>query len=182
MADVNQLITDFYRVATSREFARDFNFRVLNINAGGASGVTFDNNDLVYIKSTSLPARSITNITVPYMGLNFNIPGTATYPGSDAWDVTFYADANSQIRQKFEQWTRDTFDDATSTGNYFTPNQTSVIDLVQLDNQLNRVQQYQLVGVSPRQVGALTYNIATGTGDTIEFTGTLAYHYYRIVS
>ena len=114
------------------------------------------------------------------MGLNFNIPGTATYPGSEAWDVTFYADSNSQIRQKFEQWTRDTFDDATSTGNYFTPNQTSVIDLVQLDNQLNRVQQYQLVGVSPRQVGALTYNIATGTGDTIEFTATLAFHYYKL--
>ena len=51
---------------------------------------------------------------------------------------------------------------------------------MQLDNQLNRVQQYQLVGVSPRQVGALTYNIATGTGDTIEFTATLAFHYYKL--
>lgn len=75
MADVNQLITDFYRVAATREFARDFNFRVLSINTGGASTVTFDENDLVYVKTASLPERSITNIAVPYMGLNFNLPG-----------------------------------------------------------------------------------------------------------
>ena len=54
MADVNQLITDFYRVAATREFARDFNFRVLSINTGGASTVTFDENDLVYVKTRKL--------------------------------------------------------------------------------------------------------------------------------
>jgi len=182
MADVNQLITDFYRIAASREFARDFNFRVLSINTGGASTVTFDQDDLVYVKTATLPARSIKNVEVPYMGLNFNLPGAAQYPGSDAYDLTFYADAQSQIRQKFEQWSTDIFNDATSTGNYFSPKQTAIIDLVQLDNQLNSVAQYQLVGVSVRNVGPLTYNIATGTGETIEFTATVSYHYWRKLS
>ena len=182
MADVNQLITDFYRVASTREFARDYNFRVLSISTGGASTVTFDDNDLVYVKTASLPERSITNVSVPYMGLNFNLPGNATYPGSDAYTLTFYADAQSKIRQKFETWSQDIFNDATSTGNYFAPNQTAVIDLVQLDNQMNRVAQYQLVGVSVRSVGALTYNISDGTGNTIEFAATLSYHYWRNVT
>jgi len=182
MADVNQLITDFYRVASSREFARDYNFRVLSINTGGASTVTFDQDDLVYVKTASLPARAIKNVEVPYMGLNFNLPGNATYPGSDAYELTFYADSKSQIRQKFEQWSRDIFDDSNSTGNYLAPKQTAIIDLVQLDNQLNKVAQYQLVGVSIRNVGPINYNIATGSGETIEFTATVSYHYWRNTS
>jgi len=182
MADVNQLITDFYRVAATREFARDFNFRVLSINTGGASTVTFDENDLVYVKTATLPERSITNVPVQYMGLNFNIPGNATYPNSEGYTLTFYADANSQIRQKFEQWSTDIFDDSNSTGNYFAPKQTAIIDLVQLDNQMNKIAQYQLVGVSVRNVGPLAYNIAEGSGQTIEFTATISYHYWRKLS
>jgi hypothetical protein len=182
MADVNQLITDFYRVATNREFTRDFNFRVLSINTGGVGAVTFDEDDLVYVKTATLPERAITNVPVPYMGLNFNIPGNATYPGSEAYSLTFYADAQSRIRQKFEQWSQAVFDDSSSTGNYFAPKQTAIIDLVTLDNQMNKQAQYQLVGVSVRSVGPLTYNIAEGVGNTIEFTSTISYHYWRKLS
>jgi len=182
MSDVNQLITDFYRVAQNREFARDYAFRVLSINTGGASTVTFDNDDLVYVKTATLPERAITNVPVPFMGLNFNVPGNATYPGSEAYTLTFYADAQSKIRQKFETWSQDIFNDGTSTGNYFAPKQTAVIDLVQLDNQMNKVAQYQLVGVSVRSVGPLSYNISDGTGNTIEFTATISYHYWRKTS
>lgn len=183
MADTNQTITDFYRVATNREFARDFNFRVLSINTGGATNaagqvITFTEDDLVYAKTAALPAREITNVPVPYMGLNFNLPGNAVYPDAAGYSITFYADAKSQLRQKFEDWSRYTFDDASSTGDYLTPKATSVINLLQLDNQLNTVAQYSLVGASPRSVGALGYNIAGGTGTTIDFTVTLAYHYF----
>lgn len=183
MADVNQLIQDFYRVAREREFTRDFNFRVLQINTGAAVNaagqpIVFDESDLVYVKTATLPERAITNVPVPYMGLNFNVPGNATYPGSESYSLTFYADAKSQLRQKFEDWSRYTFDDANSTGDYLTPKQSSYITLVQLDNKMLRVAEYTLVGVSPRSVGALSYNIAAGTGETVEFTATLAYHYF----
>ena len=47
MPDVQQTISDFYRVALERDFARDFQFRVLSIENGGASDVTFDEDDLV---------------------------------------------------------------------------------------------------------------------------------------
>lgn len=181
MADVKQLISDFYKVAQNRDFARDFNFRLLSIETGGTTSTTYDEDDLVYIKTAALPARDIQVISVPYMGLNFNIPGTATYPGSQAYQLLFYADAGSKIRQKFEQWSKDVFDDATSSGNYFTPRATSTIDMVQLDNQNNRIAQYKLIGVSPVSVGALSYNIAAGTGATIDFTATVSYHYWRRV-
>ena len=142
MPDVRQTISDFYRVAVERDFARDFQFRVLSIDSGGASTVTFDEDDLVYCTAANLPARAITNVAVPYMGLNFNVPGNATYPGSEGYTLNFYRDQNSVLRQKFEDMSRDIFDDATSTGNYFAPRQSAVIDLVQLDTQLDAIAQY----------------------------------------
>ena len=184
MASVNQLIQNFYTAAQSRDFARDYNFRVLSISTPGVTNaagqpLTFtESDDLVYVKSAVLPEREITNVPVPYMGLNFNVPGNATYPNSNAYTLTFYCDAKSSIRQKFEDWSRYVFNDENSTGYYFTPGPTSVISLIQLDNQMNSVAQYNLIGVSPRNVGALTYNIAGGTGETVEFTATLSYHYF----
>jgi len=178
MADVSQLITDFYKVAQNRDFARDINFRLLSITPGDASAITFNQDDLVYIKTATLPGRAITNVPVPYMGLKFNIPGTASYPGSESYELKFYCDAKSRLRQQFERWQRDIFDDATSTGNYFTPKQNSTIDMVQLDFQNNRIAQYQLVGVAVNDVGALSYNISDGTGATIEFTAKISYHYW----
>ena len=179
MPDVQQTISDFYRVALERDFARDFQFRVLSIENGGASDVTFDEDDLVYCTGAQLPERAITNVAVPYMGLEFNIPGNATYPGSGGYTLQFYCDQNSQIRQKFEDMSIDIFDDATSTGNYFTPRQSATINLVQLDTQLAPVAQYQLVGASVRNVGALDYNISGGSGQFVTFGATMAYHYFR---
>jgi len=179
MPDVRQTISDFYRVAVERDFARDFQFRVLSIDSGGASAVTFDEDDLVYATTASLPERAITNVAVPYMGLNFNIPGNATYPGSEGYTINFYCDQNSQIRQKFEDMSRDIFDDATSTGNYFAPRQSAIIELLQLDTQLDAVAQYQLVGASVRSVGPIEYNMSAGTGQFVNFSATMAYHYFR---
>ena len=166
-----------YDVSQSRYFHRDVNFRVLSISPGGTT-TTFNEDDLVYARAAALPSRAITNVEARYMGLNFNLPGTATYPGSQGYQLTFFNDANNNIRQKFEDWTRDTFNDANSTGNYFTPSQSSTIDLVQLDKQMNRVAQYQLVGVSIREVGAINYDFGNGTGQIVSFPVSLAYHYF----
>jgi hypothetical protein len=176
---IKQAIQDFYTSSQTMDFARDFSLRVLSINPGdSAPEISFDSGDLVYIKTASLPARQITNVAVPYMGLPFNVPGNATYPGSDAYELVFYADENSAIREIYENWSRDVFDDATSTGNYFMPRTDSTITLVQVDQQMDPLAQYKLVGVSVRNVGALQYKIAEGTGQTIEFPATVSYHYW----
>jgi hypothetical protein len=175
MPDVRQTISDFYRVAQERDFSRDFQFRVLNIqNDDGSVAITED--DLVYAKGGSIPGRTINVTDVPYMGLNFKVPGAATYSGEYA--LTFYSDRVDNLRNLLLNWTRDTFDDATSTGNYFIARETSVVDLVQLDTQLNRVTQFTLVGAFPTSVGDVEYNPA-GTGAPVEFQVTMGYHYIR---
>jgi len=181
MAATKQTIQDFYRVASARDFTRDVQFRLLSISPKGTT-VKFDEDDLVYARTAALPDRAISNVTTKYMGLNFNLPGIATYPQSEGYIINFYADAKSTLRQKFEQWSRDIFDDTDSTGNYLTPTSNSTIDLIQLDNNFEKVNQYQLVGVSIRNIGAISYTMADGTGQIMNFPVTLAYHYWKTVS
>jgi hypothetical protein len=175
-----QTIQDFYRVASQRDFTRDVQFRVLSISPQGTT-IKFDENDLVYARTAALPSRAISPVAAKYMGLNFNLPGVATYPNSENYQLEFYCSANSDLRKKFLQWTNDTFNDANSTGNYLTPTQNSTIDLVQLDVNFEKVNQYQLVGVSIRNVGDIGYTMAEGTGNVKNFGVTLAYHYWREV-
>ena len=175
MPDVRQTISDFYRVAQERDFSRDFQFRVLNIqSADGAFTITED--DLVYATGGSIPGRTINVTEVPYLGLNFRVPGGATDSGE--YTMRFYSDRVDSLRTLLLNWTRDTFDDATSTGNYFIAKETSIVDLVQLDTQLNRVSQFTLVGAFPTSVGDVEYDPA-GSGAPVQFDVTLGYQYVR---
>ena len=173
---VNQTIQNFYRAAADRDFSRDFLFRVTQMQLQGVPAL--GENDLVYVKTASLPGRNITNVPVPYMGLQLNIPGAATYPGSDAYALNFYLDADSELRNFLEGASRAVFDDLNSTGEYGTPDDDFFIQLAQLDKELEPVAQYKLVGASIRNIDNIAYNISDGTGATVEVNSTVSYHYY----
>jgi hypothetical protein len=177
MADVRQTIQDFYTQAQVKDFARTNLFRVLDISLGGTD-VSFEESDMVYATTATLPGKSITTIPVPYMGLNFNVPGNVQYDGSDAYQINFRCDEKYDLRNKFLQVVADTFDDADSTGNYFTPTADSVIDLVLLDKEMNKVDQYQLVGCAIKSVGPMSFDV-TAAGTEQKFDVTLSYHYFR---
>ena len=178
MGDIKQTIQDFYTQAQAKDFARNNLFRVLNIDFGDGSDVSIGEEDLVYVTTATLPGKTIQEVTVPYMGLDFHVPGTVKYNGSEAYTLTFRADESYNLYEKFHDVITDTFDDADSTGNYFTPKASSVIDLVQLNKSLDRVAQYQLVGCSIRSIGDLSYDM-TASGEVQTFTVTVAFHYYR---
>lgn len=178
MAAVNQNIQNFYRVAADRDFSRDFLFRVTAMNLPGAGSM--EESQLVYAKTASLPGRTIANVAVPYMGLNFNVPGSVSYSGAEGYTIVFYLDAESKLREYFETASRALFDDATSTGGYGTPDETYFIELTQLNKDLSPVEGgvYKLVGTSIRAINDISYSMAAGTGQTLELTATIAYHYY----
>ncbi|NBP16803.1 hypothetical protein EBU95_20855, partial [bacterium] len=140
--------------------------------------------ELVYCKTANLPGRAITNVTAPYMGLNFNVPGSTTYPGSEGYSLTWYVDGQNILRDYFEQASRTLFDDAVSTGLYGTPGPEYFIQLEQLDKDLNPVPGgvYKLVGASIRNINDISYSIAAGTGNIVEVTTTIAYHYYEVLA
>ena len=172
-----QTIQDFYRVAQARGFSRDFMLRVTAIGED-----TFNEDDFVYITTKQLPGRAITNQPVPYMGLNFNTPGTVTYTGSEGWGVTFRNDLNGIIRKKLEDWQiNKVFDDSTSIGDLSTRGIDKLIQLEQLDDKQKVVNTYKLFGVYVQSIGAVEGYDSAGAGAPTTFTATLAYHYWRHV-
>lgn len=180
MASINQNIQSFYTQAAKRDFSRDFLFRVVRTQGVGLPDLTDD--DLVYAKTAKLPGRSIQNVEAQYMGLKFNIPGTAVYDSSDSYDIEFYLDASqSDLRSKFEVASREIFNDGVSTGNYATPSVNNLIILSQLNKDLSPVGvYYNLVGAQLRKIGAIDYKMAEGKGDVMSVTATMSYHYYVV--
>ena len=173
----SQDIEHFYSKAQSKDFSRDFLFRIHDVVLAG--GITLEEQDLVYAKAGVLPARNITNVAVPYMGLNFNVPGNATYPGSDGYELKFYLDADSSLRNKLEAASRTVFDDEFSTGEFGTPTQDHYIHLQQLDKGLKPISDYMLYGASIRNINNIAYDIASGSGNTVEMDVTVSYHFYK---
>lgn len=171
-----QNISDFYRTVQQKDFARQFQFRLVQL-----ANTNFGESDLIYVETANLPGRAITNVPVPFMGLQFNVPGTATYPGSDAYAVTFRCDQNYNIRAVLENATFNTFDDSTSTGDYNIARNSSVITLNLLNKTGGTVRQYTLYGAYVVSVGESTYNLGdNGTIQTVPTT--LAYQYWRVTS
>lgn len=169
-----QTIQDFFRVAQQRGFARDFMMRVTSIGED-----TFNEDDFVYITTKTLPDRQISNQATPYMGLQFNVPGTVTYPGSDSWNVVFRNDLKGLIRKKLEDWqVNKIFNDETSIGDLSVRGTDKVIQLDLIDDKQNILNTYKLFGVYIKNLGAVDYDL-TGDGKVLSFTSILAYHYWR---
>jgi hypothetical protein len=169
-----QNITDFYRTVQQNDFARQFQFRVVQL-----ANTNFGEDQFVYLETASLPGRTINNIPVPFMGLQFNVPGTASYPGSDGYAVTFRSDQNYNIRAVLENATFNTFDDGTSTGDYNIARNSSVITLNLLGKGGSTVRQYTLYGAYVTSVGDIGYNLGDN-GTIVTVPATLAYQYWRV--
>ena len=169
----SQTIQKFYTAASQRDFARTFQFR---LNSFG--NVAFAPEHLTYVETATLPGRNITNVPVPYMGLTFNVPGTVSYPGSAGYAITFRCDQKYDIRSVLEAATFNTFDEATSTGQYSLPGSESTLTMELLDKNMNPVRYYTLFGVYIQSLADSGYDIKdTGTVQTIQ--ATLAYQFWR---
>lgn len=172
-------IPNFYDAARRHDFSRKFQFRILQI---GDARYTDDlMQGIVYMTTAKVPGRSITNKAVPYMGLDFNVPGTAKYDGSADYNVRFRLPQNFLTRNTFEKWNFNIFNDETSTGDYSIPCPNSILEMALINNKGNSIRQYRLIGVYCKSIGELEYDV-TDDGSIVEFDATLAYQYWRPVT
>lgn len=168
-----QDIKKFYTQVQKQDFARQFQFRVTTL-----ANTNFNEDQLVYLETASLPGRAITNVQVPFMGLQFNVPGTATYPGSDAWSVSFRCDQKYNIRKVLEAATFITFNDDSSQGDYNIARDASYIELELLGKDMEVLRVYKLFGAYVVSVGDIAYNLGDN-GSIVTVPATLAYQYWR---
>jgi hypothetical protein len=170
-------IHNFYSQAVNRDFSRDFQLRVVDL-----AGI-FDHNDNVYITTAVLPGYSVHNIPVPFMGLQFNVPGSAHFPGSDAWAVTFRCDVELDLRERLVNWQSQIFsafpDRGTpSTGNYAPKGIDSIARLIVHRRDGTPARSIKLVGIWPVALGDIEYD-QTGNGTERTMQATLAYQWWQ---
>lgn len=175
----DQTIQRFFTEAATREFARDFLFRVTEVTLRDGA-FTLPESDLIYAKTAKLPTRTIEDTTTKYMGLDFHLPGRATYGEAAGYTIEFYCDAEADLHQRLLDETRAVFDDGTSTGDYNIGGPGSVITLHQLRKDLSPIREYKLIGASIRDCGELDGKISEGTGAVVSFSAKFAYHYFRV--
>lgn len=171
-----QNISDFYRSVQQKDFARKFQFRVIQL-----ANTNFNEDTLVYLETASLPGRTIVNQPVSFMGLQFNVPGTAQYPNSNNYTVRFRCDQDYDIRTVLENATFNTFDDGASTGDYNIARTSSVIVMNLLNKTGSTIRQYTLYGAYVVSVGDMAYDLSdAGSIQTVD--ATLAYQYWRVTT
>jgi len=176
MADIKQTIQDFYKVAQTKDFARNYQFRVLDVSNKGASVFTED--QLVYATSANIPGKKIKPVSVPYSGFNFNVPGPVEYNLTTGYQIAFYLDAQSSARIAMENWIEETFSETTSTGDQ-TLHNNSTITLAQLDNEFEVLRTYKLFGVFPTEAADISYTINAVDGQVVTFNATFAYQFFK---
>lgn len=179
-------IQDFYTMAQTVDFARLHQFRLLAWSWNGQPILTPGQmSHSLYMETATLPGRENVNVPVPFMGLNFNLPGLATYSGSANFPVVFRADSSYFLRQVMEHYSRKVFNDATGTGDYNMPSTASIMTLATVDKYLytgnatgdNITPMYTLHGVSMLNTGQIDYNLGD-TGQIAKVNATLTYHYW----
>lgn len=195
-------IQQFYQAAVGNDFARTFQFRVENMRLGapaigGTKAVDFTYSSTqqnaggqnLYIETAALPGRIINNIPVPFMGLSFNVPGTASFPGSANYAITFRCDQNYAIRQSLEEALVNTFSIATTSGNYSTPNLSNYIQMTLFGKEAglgesgtpSAVRTYRLEGVYLTALQDTVYDVKD-VGNVALINATIAYQYWTVAS
>jgi hypothetical protein len=173
---INQTIQDFYQQASTRNFARDYQLRIISFIVNGIDQI--EEKDLVFLKTATLPGKSIAVQNAAFMGLNFNIPGDVMFDSSSNWTATFYCSQDYNLRKLFEKSMEDTFDQETSAG-FLRPRdlQKYKITLALLDDKLNPIMTYNLLGCFVTNVGPINFNM-TGSGAVQDVTANIAYQYW----
>lgn len=167
-------ITDYFQVMQRRDFLRDHQYRV---SALVYEGLILSLDELVYLTTSEIPNRTVNSVPVPFMGLNFNVPGTAQYAGTI--NLTFYCDQPQVIRSIAEAMSYATFDDRYSGGAYTVSSENRMTFYTYDNTSPDSVTtQYSLIGIYPTVVGAMATN-TTGQGTALTLPVTFAYQFWE---
>lgn len=174
---VNQIISNFINVASQKDFARNNLFRVMSFKT---RLVSMDESELIYCRSAKIPGRETPIAQVQFNGMKLNYnKSTVEYPGSDSYELEFYLDADSELRKKFEQFSRLTFNDISNTGDWRFPASSDVLTIALLGFNMEPIKYFHLHGVALKSVEAIDAKPSDGDGSAVTFKVILSYHYYR---
>ena len=174
---MSQGIQDFYRIAAGRGLQRDFQLRITLWNMTNSPVLT--DLDNVLLKTATLPQMETTINPAPFMGLEFNVPGTTKFPGSKAWNLEFYMTQQANLRDTFVTALTTNFNINNSSGNLRLPPETDTVQFALVDDNLRAITNYTLYGAFVAAVGDVSFDL-TGSGVIQKIPVTIAYQYWGI--
>jgi hypothetical protein len=175
---VNQTIGKFIQVASSKDFARDNLFRIMQLSC---RNLTLSEDDLVYAKGGKIPGRvNPLSDNVKYMGMKLPYTkSTVEYPGNDDYEIEFYLDKNSDLAKKFERASRITFNDLSTTGDWRFPDVSDLMTVAALDINLEPIEYITFYGISFTKFDDIEFKVADSSGEALSIKAHFSYLYYK---
>ena len=128
------------------------------------------------VKSSSLPALTLTEIAIPFRGRNIYIAGDRTAP--ETWSTTFLNDTDFMIRDAMERWSNGINDLADNTGVIAPSDYQSDLNVEQLDRDDTVLKTYVFKSAWPTNVAAI--ELTSDAADALEeFEVTWRYQHFE---
>ena len=165
------------------EFIGSFNggFRPNRFRVQGAFGSKEEKTTTFHIRSSSIPASSLTTISLPYRGRNFKMPGNRTY---SPWQITVLDDNKEggiSLWEDFHDWSNrinSHLDNITNSKALDFSNEMATWNVVQLDINGKEVKQIDLLYCWPAEVSPIALNMDDNESLST-FNVTMEYSYYE---
>jgi len=128
------------------------------------------------VKSSSLPALTLTEIAIPFRGRNIYIAGDRTAP--ETWSTTFLNDTDFMIRDAMERWSNGINDLADNTGVIAPSDYQTDLIVEQLDRDDTVLKSYVFKSAWPTTVATIALDTAEATAIE-EFEVTWRYQHFE---
>ena len=127
-------------------------------------------------RSSSLPAMTLSELTIPFRGRNIYIAGDRTF--EDTWTTIFMNDTDFMIRTAMERWSNGINDLADNTGVISPADYQSDLTVEQLDRDDTVLKSYIFRSAWPTTLGAI--ELTSDAADAIEeFEVTWRYQHFE---
>tara|TARA_B100002019_G_C21258045_1_gene595091 strand:- start:1045 stop:1548 length:504 start_codon:yes stop_codon:yes gene_type:complete len=140
-----------------KEGARPNRFKVTITGAKSLPNMEF------LCRSANQPASTLGEISVPYQGRVYKIPGDRTF---EDWTVTVYNDKDHAIRKQLEAWHREMNEYENNTSSAAMASIMSTGTVEQLDLNGSTIHSYTIGDCWPSEVGAI--DLAWDNNDAVE--------------
>ena len=128
------------------------------------------------VKTSSLPALTLTEIPIPFRGRNIYIAGDRTAP--DTWSTIFLNDTDFMIRDAMERWSNGINDLADNTGVIAPSDYQTDLTVEQLDRDDTILKSYIFKSAWPTTVATIALDTAEAAAIE-EFEVTWRYQHFE---
>lgn len=134
---------------------------------------------VVYLKSGSVPGRTLQAIEIQYLAFKTYAIGQAEYTENPI-QFTFRTPEDFLWRNALEQWSFESYNELTSNGSFSMPCPNTTMDVGLLNSKGRIARIYRLFSIFPETIANIQYNLADAPNE-VEFTVGFRYTRFKVM-